>query len=618
MARCRKALRRRTMSLVLIALTGCANAKIRLADTAAPELPASAAARLAAVETKIAAAPVPDALKQTAESATSRGNSAVSAESPSGTAKNTFVDVRPVSYRLPQRVPVQQPDSADVVPTAASPGGTLEINGRSYALLELTRTDTTADPSQAADGTTTFAAWQPEQIPVDMVASEDSETTMFSNVIQPNGSELPCSAISLNEVLSRIGGQNPTIGFAQWRVQEAYAELEASKALKLPSIRAGASFHRHDGQLQASNGQVSDVNRSSLQAGLGNGAVGAGTTPRQGIVAEFHMADAIFAPRIAARTAWAEGHAACTAMNAQLLEAALAYLELLQAEQEAAILDDTLRRTEQLAQITKDYAETGQGLRADADRMATELALVSNRTVRAREQSAVASCRLAAVLSTDSLQKFVPLETTVAPIHLVPPDCGRQSLLSHGLRHRPELKEAQNLVAAACERLDREKYAPLIPSLLLGVSQTGFGGDVGTSVDNYSDRFDFDAAVTWELRNLGFGEQAAQRRATAQVEQARFRQVRTMDQIAQQIGAAHTQLTYRVERIAVAERGIQSAEDSFRRNLERIRDGQGLPIEVLQSIRALEEARLAYLQAVSAYNEAQFRTQWAIGVPVSE
>jgi hypothetical protein len=41
------------------------------------------------------------------------------------------------------------------------------------------------------------------------------------------------------------------------------------------------------------------------------------------------LADAIFQPKIAERTAWARGHAAGAALNEQLLEAAVAYTELL-------------------------------------------------------------------------------------------------------------------------------------------------------------------------------------------------------------------------------------------------------------------------------------------------
>ncbi len=54
----------------------------------------------------------------------------------------------------------------------------------------------------------------------------------------------------------------------------------------------------------------------------------------------------------------------------------------------------------------------------------------------------------------------------------------------------------------------------------------------------------------------------------------------------------------------------------LRRNLRRVHDLQGLPIETLQSIQALDQARREYLRALVDYNTAQFRLQRALGWPV--
>ncbi len=444
-----------------------------------------------------------------------------------------------------------------------------------------------------------------EHLPVDTVSSETTPA-----------SALPQTPMDLGTILSMVGGQHPSVGFAKWRVQQAYAEQQQAETLWLPSIQAGVSFHQHDGNLQASNGSIQDVNRSSLQAGLGNGAVGAGTTQNPGIVARFHMADAIYAPSIAEKNAWAQGHAVTAAVNDQLLAASLAWLELLTAEQRIAVLNDSLQRTDQLTKLTMDFAEAGQGLLSDANRLTTEQSLANNRLIQAKERSEVASARLIEALSARTSQRIVPAEQGLVPISLVDDSFDSGSLISQGLQYRPELKEAQCLVAAACERYERQKYGPFVPSVLLGMSQTGFGGGLGTTAGNFSNRTDFDAAVTWELRGLGYGEQAARRSTTAQVEQARFRHVRLMDQIAREISESHTQVRFRKERISVARQGITSAEQSVERNIDRIRNGQGLPIEALQSIRALEDARLALLQAISDYNEAQFRLHRAIGRPI--
>ncbi|TWT56650.1 Outer membrane efflux protein [Thalassoglobus neptunius] len=421
----------------------------------------------------------------------------------------------------------------------------------------------------------------------------------------------------LATALAMVGGQNPEIGLARWRVQEAYAELEQAEVLWLPSIQAGFSYHRHDGNYQASDGDIVDVNRSSLQYGFGAGATGAGTTPIPGLVARFHMADAIFQPQIAQKTAWAQGHAANVVQNQQLLEVALAYLNLLEAEQDLAVLNQSKARTQELAKLTADFAATGQGLQADADRMATELTLVESRISEVRELSDIAASRLAQELSVDASRRIIPVEPSVIPITLVPLEHSKGSLISSGLAHRPELKEAQALVAAACDQYQRQKYSPFVPSVLLGLSDSGFGGGLGTEIDNVNNRVDFDAIVTWEIRNLCFGERAQRRAACAQIEQAKYEKIRLLDQVAQEVVEAYSQVVHRSERIEITRKAIPTAMDAFERDLGRIRDGQGLPIEVLQSIRALENAERSYLNSVIEYNSAQFQLQWALGWPVT-
>jgi len=422
--------------------------------------------------------------------------------------------------------------------------------------------------------------------------------------------------LDLVTALGLVGGQHPVIGFAQWRVQEAYAQLDQAEVLWLPSLQAGFSYHRHDGNYQASNGQIVDVNRNSFQSGMGGGATGAGTTPRPGVVAQFHMADAIFQPDIAQKNAWARGHAANAAQNKQLLDSALAYIELLETEQDRRILEESRNRTQELSKITSDFAASGQGLQADADRMATELSLLNSRLSEVHEKSDIASARLAQVLSIDAGQKIVPRDPMVVPIELITTEYEKGALISTGLSNRPELKEAQNLVSAACDQYKRQKYAPLVPSVLLGMSAGGFGGGTGNDLDDFSGRYDFDALMMWEVRNLGLGEKAARRETQARMEQAKFQKIRLLDQVAAEVNEAHSQVTHRRNRISITKEAIVSAQNSYERNVRRIRDGQGLPLEALQSLRALEDSSRAYLKAVTEYNEAQFRLQWALGWPV--
>jgi outer membrane protein TolC len=416
--------------------------------------------------------------------------------------------------------------------------------------------------------------------------------------------------------LSLVLGQNPQIAFANEQINEAFAQLKGAKVLWLPSIQAGTGYINHDGPLQNSDGTIPVASRSALEAGLGMYAVGGGAPAIPGVSAKFALADAVFQPRIADQQVAARQHAATAATHDLLLFAAVAYLDLLRALQQQAIAQETLDHVERLADLTAAFARTGQGNQADADRAQTELAVRRNAVAQAAAQVQVASARLVELLHLPSRCTLVPQEPTLVPIELVSRDAAAEQLVADGLLRRPELAESRHLVAEAAGRLDRERYAPLLPNLLLDVSQSSYGGGPDSTLANFSGRFDFDATVYWQLRNFGMGEVAARDSARSRLEQARLIQVRLTDQVSREIIEAHAQSQSLRGQIGVAESGIRAAGESYQRNLERIRGAQGLPLELLQSLQALDQSRREYLRAVGDYDEWQFRLYRAMGCPI--
>lgn len=430
---------------------------------------------------------------------------------------------------------------------------------------------------------------------------------------QPTATDTP---INLPTALAMVGGQHPVVGFAQWRVQEAYAQLDRAKVMWLPSIQSGFNYRRHDGNYQAVDGSIVDVNLNSLNYGLGAGAVAAGSQTRPGVIAQFHLADAIFLPSAAEKNAWARGHAAVATLNQQLLNGGIAYFDLLEAYQDQQIVTEAVERTSNLVTLTANFAEAGEGLKSDADRTATELSLLQTRQLAVRERQLVASTRLARALSIPSTSALLPQDMVAVPLDMLPEEIDAATLIATGLATRPELKESQALVAAACEAYKREKYAPFVPSMLLGFSSASFGGGLGNNAQNFGGRYDLDAMMVWEMRNLGFGEDAARRERSAQMQQAAFAKLRMLDQVAQEVAEANVQVGIRKQQVDMAQSAIGRAQDSYQRNMDRIRDGRGLPIEALQAIQALETAQRAYMRAVIDYNRAQLQLQWALGWPV--
>src|SRR4030095_15114240 len=124
--------------------------------------------------------------------------------------------------------------------------------------------------------------------------------------------------------------------------------------------------------------------------------------------------------------------------------------------------------------------------------------------------------------------RLQPIEPTVVQLCLVPKNAECADLVAQALFSRPELTQNRYLVGEAVQRLRRERYAPLVPSVLLGASYGGFGGGDGAQIDHFNDRFDVDLTVYWELRNFGIGERAARQGADSRLRSSQIQQLATM------------------------------------------------------------------------------------------
>ena len=460
------------------------------------------------------------------------------------------------------------------------------------------------------------AETKPERVEPPKPVAEPQWLSPPTTYVPPPVPEAKAFDIDLPTALRLADAGNYQVEFAREQIRQAWARVEAADALWLPSIRVGADYNKHEGQIQDITGNVFPTSRGNLYTGLGAAAPSAASPTYPGLYANFHLADALFQPLAARQAASARRHAAMAMTNDTLLKVSLGYLELLRASEDLAIASQARGYAQELADLTKTYAHSGQGLQADAERAIAELAIRKNDVHRAGEAARVASARLAQLLRLDPMVQLDPAEPTPVPIELVPPALPAGELVAQGLSGRPELGESRHLVAQAVEKMRRERFAALIPSVVLGVSYGGFGGGLGGAIGNFSNRMDADAIAFWEIRNLGLGDRAARAETRSLVRQANVNQLAAMDLVAREVVEAHAQVTARREQIAVAKEGVEAALKSHERNLERIRNVQGLPIEVLQSNQALAQTQREYLRTVVDYNAAQFALFRALGCPI--
>jgi outer membrane protein TolC len=427
--------------------------------------------------------------------------------------------------------------------------------------------------------------------------------------------------IDLDTALRLSGVQNPELNVARQRVLEAVALRQLAAARFLPSINPGMNYDSHTGNLQQSNGNILSVQRSAVYVGAGSNAVAAGSVSIPGVFLGGNTAIGIFdylQSRQLVRQREAENIAV---RNQVFLRVALAYSEVLRAEGRRAVGIQALEEVSRVARLTADYAQTGQGRLADANRAATERERREQYLKQVEAELLTASARLCEVLNLDPSIRLHPTDAFVVPHPLVPAPIPLGELIALGLLRRPELEAQRRAIIHALLALDEAKALPFAPTFYIGFSAGGFGGGsnlVRPIFGGFGGRTDLDVIAYWTLQNLGVGNAALIRGANANLQIRRFQQLEVLNRVRAEVAEACARTHARYAQIAINESAVQSGLLSFTEDLQRImargtRDV--LPIELLDSFRLLAGARIDYIDSIVDYNRAQFELYVALGQP---
>jgi outer membrane protein TolC len=444
----------------------------------------------------------------------------------------------------------------------------------------------------------------------------------------------PVQPIDLASALRLAGVQNPEILLARERVLEAVALRQLAAAQLLPTINAGTNYDTHTGTLQQSTGSIIQVNRGALYLGLGANAVGAGTVNIPGLVLSGNVSEGIYSNLLARQVVRQRDFASQAVRNDVLLRVALAYLDLLRAEGRRAVAAQNRADARELARVLVAFAKVGEERPADADRAATDFEQRNADVLEAENQVLAASARLAQLLDLDPSVRLHASDGWVVPAAVVPDPIPLPELLTIALTQRPELKEQQAAIRAALLALQGARVLPFSPNVILGYSAGTFGGGSnlvaagipqadGTILqeprfDSFAGRQDFDAVVYWSLRNLGLGNVALVRLAQSNLRASDLRRIEVLDRVRTEVASAYAATHARFAQIDTSERAVRYSQAGFEKDFQRTQQGVGLPIEVVDSLRLLSRSRLAYLDAIVDYNEAQVELYVALGQPPAD
>jgi outer membrane protein TolC len=433
--------------------------------------------------------------------------------------------------------------------------------------------------------------------------------------------------IDLGSALRLAGVDNPQILLARQRVVLAVANRQLAAAQALPNLNGGLNFDAHTGSLMQASGRIIKVDRDALYVGGGANAVAAGTVGIPAVVYNFNLSNNIFAYLQTRQLVEQQRLLSIAVRNEMLRRVVVAYLDLLRAEAQRTVAILTRNQNAEVARLTAANVGAGTISPSDADRAATELAFRNEDVVEAEADARAASAVLVELLNLDPAVRLIPAEDHLVPMPLVPDPISLPELLTIALVQRPELGAQQAAIRQSLLALQSARVLPFSPNIIMGFSGGAFGGGSQTQAGpptnyprfgEFAGRSDFDVVMYWSLQNMGVGNRALIRAADSRLSIAQLERVAVLNDVREQVASAHIRTRARFDQMNANERAVRTGNDAFAEDMTRVRGGGGLPLELLESLRLLGQARLDYVDGIVAYNQAQLELYVALGQPPAD
>jgi outer membrane protein TolC len=473
----------------------------------------------------------------------------------------------------------------------------------------------------------------------------EPERALGPPILPPHyGGYLGCAIpVTLVDTLRLAVLANLDIEQARLSIERARAGLLLVRSRFLPALNIGTTYASHDGTIQRTEGNIEEIDRDSLWAGLG-------------ISFNLSMSDALFAPDIARKVLDASRYGHMRVANDTLLRVADAYFNLLRARRQLAVWDETLDflTSEQssplrggskgVVPLVTTRVQLGASRPSEQGRAEGDVVRASEQRVRALQDIRDASAELARLMHLDPTVCLLPADDfrRLVPI---PGEAWRRQPLAElarlALNSRPELAENQALIEAAVARYRQAKWQPWLPALVTDLSFGGFGGgpaavaksssgsvvlgESGT-IAGFATRTDFDIGLMWRLDGLGVGNKALTRDAYLRLQQTYVEQLHLQDRVVAEVVRALEDMARSQQRMDVTRASLFNDKGepegvvykAMRLNFILVQGGEGQsPLELLDSTRRLSDILSAYAAAMTDLERARFFFLIALGMPAT-
>jgi outer membrane protein TolC len=287
-----------------------------------------------------------------------------------------------------------------------------------------------------------------------------------------------------------------------------------------------------------------------------------------------------------------------------------AYWALYKAIEAKKVFDENVGLFEAHVKEVQTQMEQGLATYNDVLKVQVQLSDAQLRQIDARN-----AVRLA-VLGLDNVIGL-PLSTEVTPatqIEFQPkqyPDL--EVLMNKATASRPDLKAMESRVKAgeAAVSAARSGWFPQI-YLVGNYYYSRPNTRIFPTIDAFKDSWDVGLSVSLDIWNWGTTLHQTDQ-AQAQLAQTKDILSQMQDGIALEISQTYLNLTQAKERIGVARKTVEQAEENYRITDDRFKEGLSLNTDLIDAEFSLTQAKLNYTQALVDYRLAEARLEKALG-----
>jgi outer membrane protein TolC len=408
--------------------------------------------------------------------------------------------------------------------------------------------------------------------------------------------------ISLDAVLRLAQGQNAQINVARERVREAFAEKDVAANRWLPDLYVGTSYYRHEGGIQNPDGTFVHSSFGSFFGGLE-------------LDGQLDLRDAVFQRINAERKVWQQRGELSRITSETLLDAANTYIDLLAAQQAAAVLRDSEKDVRDLLTQARKLAETEPGTRVEVPGIRAEIAGRKQALARLQGQAKAAKAKLTYLLGLNPDADLVPVDNRLGALHLVDATAPTEELVGQALTAGPGVREVEGLLALINESMEKSKgFGKYLPVFGVRMAEGLFGAGPGARSD-WDNRWDLGLQARWNLTEL-VTVRDRQRVAQAKLNQLHLTYQDLRAKLTLGVQEAQDTVLSGRDQLRQGEDQIRYTREAARQSQEQFKElpaERQSPSRVLLALRGQLAAQLSYVNALRDYDKAQLRLLVLLG-----